>query len=128
MLSALLDLQAATGNERYVEVAQDVADTLILRFLDATYGGFYDIGPEADPVGVLTQPYKSIADGLTPAANPVAAMALVRLTDATNDPKYELMEIRTLGAFAGAAKDLGTRGATFGLAMQHNLMRSPDGE
>jgi len=62
--------------------AVTVADAVIARFYDRTAGAFYDAAlPEggAAPLGALSARRKPLQDSPTPAGNPTAASALLRL-------------------------------------------------
>ena len=96
---------------------------MIARFFDATSGGFFDSEPAAagKSLGVLATPRKPLQDSPTPAGNPMAAIALVRLYHYTGDADYHDKAEQTLETFAGAAEQFGIFAATYGISVAHFL-------
>ena len=84
---ACLDAYEATADLSYFKFAQAIADAMIARFFDAVSGGFFDAEPAADgkSLGVLATRRKPLQDSPTPAGNPMAAIALLRLHHYTGD-------------------------------------------
>ena len=78
---ACLDAYEATADLSYFKFAQAITDAMIARFYDATSGGFFDSEPVADgkSLGVLATRRKPLQDSPTPAGNPMAAIALIRI-------------------------------------------------
>jgi len=120
---ACLDAYEASSDLSYFELAQGIADTMIERFFDATSGGFYDSEPAADGnnLGVLATRRKPLQDSPTPAGNPMAAIALMRLYHYTGDVAYRDKAEQTLETFAGVAEQFGIFAATYGIAVLHFL-------
>jgi len=110
----------------YFHFAEKIADAMIARFYDATGGGFFDSEPAADGknLGVLATRRKPLQDSPTPAGNPMAAIALVRLHHYTGDAGYHDKAEQTLETFAGAAEQFGIFAATYGIAVAY-LLESP---
>jgi uncharacterized protein len=123
---ACLDAYEATADLSYFKFAQAIADVMIARFYDATSGGFFDSEPTADgtSLGVLATRRKPVQDSPTPAGNPMAAIALVRLHHYTDDAAYRDKAELTLETFAGIAEQFGIFAATYGIAVVH-LLESP---
>ena len=123
---ACLDAYEATADLSYFKFAQAIVDAMIARFYDATSGGFFDSEPVADgeSLGVLATRRKPLQDSPTPAGNPMAAIALVRLHHYTGDAGYRDKAELTLETFAGAAEQFGIFAATYGIAVLH-LLESP---
>jgi uncharacterized protein len=96
---------------------------MIARFFDSTSGGFFDSEPATDgtALGVLATPRKPLQDSPTPAGNPMAAIALVRLHHYTGDSTYRDKAEQTLETFAGVAGQFGIFAATYGIAVIHWL-------
>ena len=116
---ACLDAYEITGAMSYFRFAQKVADAMIARFADKTSGGFFDT--EASPeeklqLGALSARRKPFQDAPTPAGNPGAAIALLRLHAYTNDMKYRDQAEDTLEVFAGVAEQFGIYAGTYGIA------------
>ena len=116
---ACLDAYEATADLSYFNFARAIADAMIARFFDATSGGFFDCEPPPDGVGrgVLATRRKPLQDTPTPAGNPMAAIALVRLHHYTGESSYREMAEQTLETFAGVAPQFGIFAATYGIAV-----------
>jgi uncharacterized protein YyaL (SSP411 family) len=123
---ACLDAYEATADLSYFKFAQAIADAMIARFFDATSGGFYDAEPAAEgkSLGVLSTRRKPLQDSPTPAGNPMAAIALLRLHHYTGDAAYRDKAELTLETFAGVAEQFGIFAATYGIAVLH-LLENP---
>jgi len=116
---ACLDAYEITGDMSYFRFAQHIADEMIRRFSDSTSGGFFDTEPSLEDrlkLGALTARRKPYQDAPTPAGNPCAAIALLRLHAYTNDVKYRDKAEDTLEVFAGAAEQFGIYAGTYGIA------------
>src|ERR1700722_16586277 len=120
---ACLDAYEATADLSYFKFAQSIADTMIAKFYDATSGGFFDSEPPAEGkgLGVLATQRKPLQDSPTPAGNPMAAIALVRLHHYTGEARYRDKAEKTLEIFAGVAEQFGIFAATYGIAVAHFL-------
>jgi uncharacterized protein len=123
---ACLDAYEATADLSYFKFAHAITDTMIARFFDATSGGFFDSEPAPDgkSLGVLATRRKPLQDSPTPAGNPMAAIALLRLHHYTGDAAYRDKAEQTLETFAGVAEQFGIFAATYGIAVVH-LLESP---
>ncbi len=116
---ACLDAYEITGAMSYFNFAQRIADAMIARFGDATSGGFFDTEASLEEklqLGALATRRKPFQDAPTPAGNPTAAIALLRLFAYTNDAKYHDKAEDTLEVFAGAAEQFGIYAGTYGIA------------
>jgi uncharacterized protein len=120
---ACLDAYETTADLTYFRFGRAIADAMIARFFDATSGGFFDTEPAGDgkKLGVLATPRKPLQDSPTPAGNPMAAIALMRLHHFTGDSAYREKAEQTLETFAGVAEQFGIFAATFGIAVAHLL-------
>ena len=123
---ACLDAYEATSDLSYFKFAQAIADAMVEKFFDAVSGGFFDAEPAADgkSLGVLSTRRKPVQDSPTPAGNPMAAIALLRLHHYTNEAAYREKAELTLETFAGVAEQFGIFAATYGIAVVH-LLESP---
>jgi uncharacterized protein YyaL (SSP411 family) len=123
---ACLDAYEATADLSYFKFAQAIGDAMIARFFDATSGGFFDSEPGAEgtSLGVLATRRKPLQDSPTPAGNPMAAIALLRLHHYTGDAEYRDKAEQTLETFAGVAEQFGIFAASYGIAVIH-LLESP---
>ena len=116
---ACLDAYEITGDLSYFRFARQVADQMISRFADSTSGGFFDTEPPLEErlkLGALSARRKPFQDAPTPAGNPCAAIALLRLHSYTSEAKYRDKAEDTLEVFAGAAEQFGIYAGTYGLA------------
>jgi len=120
---ACLDAYETTADLSYFKFARSIADAMIARFFDATSGGFFDCQPAEDgkSLGVLATRRKPLQDSPTPAGNPMAAIALMRLHHYTGDAGYREKAEQTLETFAGVAEQFGIFAATYGIAVLHFL-------
>ncbi len=113
---ALLDAYEASGKLDYLSRAEKLAGQMIARFGDHEGGGFFDAEPQADAIGALAARRKPFQDSPTPAGNPSAAIALLRLHALNGDAHLREVAQKTLEQFAGAAEQFGTYAATYGVA------------
>jgi uncharacterized protein YyaL (SSP411 family) len=118
---ACLDAYEATADLSYFKFAHAIGDAMIARFFDATSGGFFDAEPagEGKSLGVLGARRKPVQDSPTPAGNPMAAIALLRLHHYTGDSGYRDKAELTLETFAGVAEQFGIFAATYGISVVH---------
>jgi uncharacterized protein YyaL (SSP411 family) len=123
---ACLDAYEATADLSYFKFAQAITDAMMAKFYDAVSGGFFDAEPSTDgkSLGVLSTRRKPVQDSPTPAGNPMAAIALLRLHHYTGDAAYRDKAELTLETFAGVAEQFGIFAATYGIAIVH-LLESP---
>ncbi len=116
---ACLDAYEVTGDISYFKFARQIADEMVRRFGDATSGGFFDTEASLEEklqLGALSARRKPFQDAPTPAGNPSAAIALLRLHAYTNDAKYRDKAEDTLEVFANAAEQFGIYAGTYGIA------------
>jgi uncharacterized protein len=120
---ACLDAYEATSDLSYFNFARSIADAMIQRFFDAVSGGFFDTEIMANgnsgSLGVLGTRRKPFQDSPTPAGNPVAAIALLRMHAYTNEASYRDKAEQTLEILAGLAGQYGLFAATYGIAAVH---------
>jgi uncharacterized protein YyaL (SSP411 family) len=120
---ACLDAYETTADLSYFRFAQSIVDSMLTRFFDATGGGFFDSEPDPNGknFGVLATKRKPLQDSPTPAGNPMAAIALLRLHHLTGQADYRAKAEQTLETFAGVAEQFGIFAATYGTATLHFL-------
>jgi uncharacterized protein len=123
---ACLDAHEATADLSYFKFAKAIGEAMIAGFFDAVSGGFFDAEPAAEgkSLGVLSTRRKPLQDSPTPAGNPMAAIALLRLHHYTGDSEYREKAEQTLETFAGVAEQFGIFAATYGIAVLH-LLENP---
>jgi len=115
---ACLDAYECTADLSYFDFARRIANTMLQSFFDPDAGGFFDSNRRnsGKTLGVLGAPRKPFQDSPTPAGNPAAAIALLRLYAYTNDQEYRNKADQTLGLPAGIAGQYGLFAATYGMA------------
>jgi uncharacterized protein len=116
---ACLDGFEVTGDMSYFKFAREIAEQMMARFGDPTSGGFFDTEASLEEklkLGALSARRKPFQDSPTPAGNPSAAIALLRLHAYTNDAKYRDKAEDTLEVFAGVAEQFGIYAGTYGIA------------
>ncbi|HEV2699572.1 MAG TPA: thioredoxin domain-containing protein, partial [Terriglobales bacterium] len=113
---ACLDAYESTADLSYFRAAKQITDQMIERFYDESVGGFFDAQRTAKEVGVLATPRKPFQDSPTPAGNPMAAIALIRIHGYTEETQYRGKAERTLQLLAGVASQYGIFAATYGIA------------
>src|SRR5665213_2969358 len=109
----------------FYRVAVKVADAMIAHFYDTTAGAFYDAaGSEGGqiPLGALGARRKPLQDSPTPAGNPTAASALLRLETLSGRQEYRDIAEDTLACFAGIVEHFGLYAGSYGLALEQFLL------
>ncbi len=119
---AALDAWEATGEPRYYRAAEQLVRTLVARFHDVAGGGFFDTEPGAAPLGALSARRKPLQDSPTPAGNPAAAAALLRVYAWNGDGALHEIAKGTLESFAGIVEHLGLYAGAYGLALNRLLL------
>ncbi|HEX7958403.1 MAG TPA: thioredoxin domain-containing protein [Terriglobales bacterium] len=117
---ACLDAYESTSDLNYFRFAERITDQMIERFFDTADGGFFDSALsklKGTALGALSAPRKPVQDSPTPAGNPAAAIALLRMHSYTNHKRYYDHAERTLQAFAGIIDHFGIFAGTYGLAL-----------
>jgi hypothetical protein len=124
---ACIDAWLAGGMMDYFHSAEKLADAMISRFYDRTAGAFYDThipNDDMNPLGALGARRKPLQDSPTPAGNPTAASALLRLEALTGLAEYRDIAEDTLESFAGIVEHFGLYAGSYGLALAR-LMSDP---
>jgi uncharacterized protein len=121
---ACLDAWERTLKLRYYEAAERLATRMQRDFYDATGGGFFDAVAAPKAIGALAARRKPLQDTPTPAGNPTAADALLRLEALNGDAKLRDVAEDTLEAFAGIVEHFGLYAGSYGLALER-LLRPP---
>ncbi|MGP8251854.1 MAG: thioredoxin domain-containing protein [Terracidiphilus sp.] len=121
---ACIDAWLASGEMRYYSSAVTLADAMIAGFYDSTAGAFYDSPAPATgtPLGALSARRKPLQDTPTPAGNPTAASALLRLEPLSGCAKYREIAEDTLECFAGIVEHFGLYAGSYGLALARLLL------
>jgi uncharacterized protein YyaL (SSP411 family) len=113
---------------KFYNAAVKLADAMIEQFHDASSGGFFDTSaplndePAEIPLGALTARRKPLQDAPTPAGNPAAATALLRLEALSGREDYRKIAEGTLASFAGIVEHFGLYAGNYGLAAERFLL------
>jgi uncharacterized protein YyaL (SSP411 family) len=121
---ACIDGWFSSGEMSYYHAAVKLADAMIARFRDRTAGAFFDAaqGFGASPLGALSARRKPLQDSPTPAGNPTAAAALLRLEGLSGRKEYREIAEETLASFAGIVEHFGLYAGSYGLALERLLL------
>ena len=123
--SACLLANRLSNEQRYLDVALDLAAIVERSYADPL-GGYYDVAaPSMDPVpasqAALGDRTKHVFDDVLPGANAATALLLAQLAQVTGDPSYRRRAQATLEAFAGSMDGTGVRAVTFVAAARETL-------
>lgn len=108
----------------FYRAAVTLADAMIAKFHDRTAGAFYDTAASegGEKLGALTARRKPLQDAPTPAGNPTAAAALLRLETMSGRKEYGEIAEDTLESFAGIVEQFGLYAGSYGLALERLLL------
>jgi uncharacterized protein len=127
-VNACIDGWLASGEMKFYRAAEKLADAMIEQFHDASAGGFFDTSaplndePAEIPLGALTARRKPLQDAPTPAGNPTAATALLRLEALSGRGDYRAIAEGALANFAGIVEHFGLYAGSYGLAAERLLL------
>jgi uncharacterized protein YyaL (SSP411 family) len=123
-LTACIDAWFSSARMEFYTAAVKLADAMIRRFYDRTAGAFYDTEPDAGsgPLGALSTRRKPLQDSPTPAGNPTAVAALLRLEVLSGKAQYRKIAEDTLESFAGVVEHFGLYAGSYGLALERLLL------
>ncbi len=96
-----MTLFETTGEFRWLEEAQALAERMIEEFWDNEGGGFFFTGKSHEDLIVRSKDY---FDNATPSGNSVAAMALLRLAILTGKENYRNLSIAVLRESGDSAR------------------------
>jgi uncharacterized protein len=122
---ACIDAWMASAEMGFYDAAIKLADAMIARFYDHTAGAFYDTAVTAQgatALGALTARRKPLQDTPTPAGNPTAAAALLRLESLSGKVIYREIAEDTLESFSGIVEHFGLYAGSYGLAVERLLL------
>ena len=127
-VNACIDGWLASGEMKFYRAAEKLADAMIEQFHDASAGGFFDTSaplndePAEIPLGALTARRKPLQDAPTPAGNPTAATALLRLEALSGRGDYRAIAEGALANFAGIVEHFGLYAGSYALAAERLLL------
>lgn len=122
---ACVDAWIASGDMSFYAAAIKLADAMVTRFHDRTAGAFYDTATQsagAAPLGALTARRKPLQDSPTPAGNPTAAAALLRLEALSGRSDFREVAEDTLDSFTGIVEHFGLYAGSYGLALERLIL------
>ena len=124
-IHACIDAWLVFGEMRYYHAAVKLADGLIALFHDPIAGAFFDTAAQpvdSPPLGALSARRKPLQDSPTPAGNPTAASALLRLESLSGRAEYRQIAEQTLASFAGIVEHFGLYAGSYALAVERLLL------
>lgn len=98
VIDGLLELHAATDDQRWLDQAQQLADAMLAEFEDASGGGFFFTSAQHEEL--LARSKNLTGGGNMPSANGIAAICLLRLGKLTGEQKYTQSAKQTLQSLA----------------------------
>jgi uncharacterized protein YyaL (SSP411 family) len=98
-IEGLIELYAATGEKRWLQKAQQLADTMLAEFEDKQVGGFFFTATSHQDI--LTRSKNLTGGGNIPAANGIATLVLLELNRLTGKKEYLQSAQRTLETLTG---------------------------
>ena len=123
---ACIDAWFASGEMNYYHAAVKLADAMIARFYDRQRAERSLMLPRTPaalpPLGALAARRKPLQDSPTPAGNPTAASALLRLEALSGRKEYREIAEETLASFAGIVEHFGLYAGSYGLALERLLL------
>jgi len=108
---AAVEAHEATADPRWLEWSTALMDRVWADYRDPGTGGLWDTA-DASGEGLLPTRARPVQDSPTPAGNAVAAVVCARLAGLTGEVRWQERHTELVGAFAGAAAELGIFGAT----------------
>ncbi len=123
-IHACIDGWLASGEMRYYRAAMTLAEAMIARFHDHVAGAFHDTAGDTAggaALGALVARRKPLQDSPTPAGNPTAAAALLRLEALSGRAEFREIAEDTLESFSGIVEHFGLYAGSYGLALERLL-------
>jgi len=118
LISGLLALHDATGEDKWLSAAKRLTDDQINFFWDRQRGGFFFTMHNHES---LIARQKSAYDSVLPSANSVSVRNLIQLAKLTSDQRYRIYAEQTLQAFAGPLKQSPAGLPMFAFALQEYI-------
>ena len=100
LMRGLTVLHRATGEQRWLQAAQELSGEMVARFWDQEEGGLFF----AEAGGELIVRSKGAQDSALPSGNAVAAHALLDLAELTGEVRYRNRAVQILHAFGGGMR------------------------
>ncbi len=124
---ACVDGWLATGEMRYYRAGMTLAETMVELFFERSEGGtagaFVDTALQGgEKLAALSVRRKPLQDAPTPAGNPTAAAALLRLEGLSGRNDFREVASMALGEFAGIVEHFGLYAGSYALALNRLLL------
>ena len=123
LANALVTLYEAGGDERWIDEAVRLAETMLTHFADVEHGGFFFT---ADDHEALIVRHKDAQDASVPSGNAMAATTLLRLGKLTGRADFLEAAERTLAAFVELMERHPTAAGQMLLALGFRLGPTPE--
>jgi uncharacterized protein YyaL (SSP411 family) len=111
MSRTLCDAYQATGDMKFLRLAEELMEITVRKLFDSAHGGFFDIVVDPNAPGFLSNPAKPLDD------NSVAARVLTRLYHFTGKENYHKLAEATLNRFVEIYPQFGFMAADYALAV-----------
>ena len=123
-IHACMDGWIGSGRMEFYNAAAKLADAMIDKFYDRSASAFYDTPQtgRGTALGALAARRKPLQDSPTPAGNPTAAAALLRLEALTGLAEHRQVAEDTLASFTGIVGHFGLYAGSYGLAVEQLLL------
>ena len=121
---ACIDAWMASQNLEFYHAAIRLADAMIARFHDPVAEVFRDAAVGSDgaaELGALRARRNPVQDTPTPAGNPTAVAALLRLEMLSGREDYGQIAVSTMRSFSAVVSQLGLYAGSYGLALERLL-------
>jgi uncharacterized protein YyaL (SSP411 family) len=109
--NALCDAYEATGEMRFLEMAEEVTRIATSKLFDQEHGGFFDMVAQPNAPGFLSKPSKPLDE------NSLAANLLIRLHRLTAKENYRILAEESLKRFAEIYPQFGFMAADYAMAV-----------
>jgi uncharacterized protein YyaL (SSP411 family) len=103
LLNGVLDLYEATLDERYLEFAVQLAESMLKRFYDSENGGFWQSAADSKD---LIMRVKEDYDGAEPSGNSVAILSLLRVGKITERREFTEAAEKSLRLFSAKLQQM----------------------
>jgi len=123
VINGLVSVYEAGFDERWIDRAVLLADTMLALFRDESQGGFYFTSSDHE---ALISRQKDLQDNATPSGNSMAATALLRLGKLTGRSDYQAVAEETLRIAAGIMQQSPTAAGQMLLAYDFYLGPTPE--
>ena len=125
LTNGLIALHRATGNDRWLTIADEIAETTIKHFADDEHGGFFFTSDDHE---VVIARVKDPVDSALPSGNSVMAENLLYLADVLERPGYQKQAISSIRSTSMLIKGSPTSAPRTTRALAQLLRKHPEFE